>query len=141
MADTLLILPLNGNQKNTNKSTYQQEIVSEINGTEEISQVNFPINLKWIQQHQWAEPSLMAKCKYFKYHKGYFDGGSNENITLITCKQKKVIPSKLLSYDLHWYHTCIFHPVMYRTEAIIRQHLYWHDIIYAACKEVTNCDT
>ena len=30
---------------------------------------------------------------------------------------------------------------MDRTEAMIRQHLYWPDIRYAVCKEATNCDT
>ena len=30
---------------------------------------------------------------------------------------------------------------MDRTEAMICQHLYWPDIIYAVQREVTNCDT
>ena len=30
---------------------------------------------------------------------------------------------------------------MDRTEAMIHQHLYWPDIIYALRKKVTNCDT
>ena len=30
---------------------------------------------------------------------------------------------------------------MYRTEAMVFQHLYWPDIIDAVRKEVTNCDT
>ena len=45
------MIPLNGNQETTDKSTYQQEIVSEINYTEEIPEGNFPINLKSIQKH------------------------------------------------------------------------------------------
>ena len=45
--------------------------MSEINDIEEISEGNYPINLKLIQQYQWSEPILMAKYKNSKYHKGY----------------------------------------------------------------------
>ena len=49
------------NQETTQKSTYQQEIVSENNGTEGIPEGTFPINLKLIQLFQRTEPSLMDK--------------------------------------------------------------------------------
>ena len=75
------------------------------------------------------------------YHKGTLLGGSNIDLSLITCKGKIVIPSKIQSYVLNWYHTYLLHPGTDRTEAMIRQHLYWPDIIYLAQKEVTNCDT
>ena len=63
VADALSLFPLNGNQETTYKSTYQQEIVSEINDTEELSEYTFPINLKWIQKYQQSEPSIIAKYK------------------------------------------------------------------------------
>ena len=74
------------------------------------------------------------------YHKGYFCGGSNIGIKLITCKYKIVIPSKLRSNVLHMYHTYLLCPGLDRTEAMICQHLYWPDIRYVVQKEVTNCD-
>ena len=37
----------------------------------------------------------MAKYKHGAYHKSCFSGGSNYDISLITCKDKIVIPSKL----------------------------------------------
>ena len=83
----------------------------------------------------------MAKYKNGMCHKGYFSGGSNDYLKLITCKNNIVILSKIQSYVLHWYHMYILHPGMYRTEAIIFQHLYWPNIRYAVRKEVTNCDT
>ena len=43
-ADALSIFPINGNQENTHESTYKK--VSEINDTEELTEVVFPINLK-----------------------------------------------------------------------------------------------
>ena len=45
VADTLSILALNGNQETTQKSTHQNEIVSEINYIEEIPEDSFPIYL------------------------------------------------------------------------------------------------
>ena len=45
MADTLSRFTLNRNQETTNKSTYQKEIVSEINDTEETTEGTFLINL------------------------------------------------------------------------------------------------
>ena len=53
VSERLSRIPLNGNQETTQKSTYQQEIVSEINDIKEIPEGTFPINLKLIQKHQW----------------------------------------------------------------------------------------
>ena len=52
------------------------------------------------------------------YQKGSFFGGSNIDLKLITCKDKIVIPSKLQSYILYWYHTYLLHPEMDRTEGL-----------------------
>ena len=54
ISDALSRLALNGNEETTQKSTYQEEIVSEINDIEELPEGNFPINLKLIQRHQQA---------------------------------------------------------------------------------------
>ena len=50
VTDRLSTIPLNGNQETTHKSTYQNEIVSDINDIEEISEYTFPINLKLIKK-------------------------------------------------------------------------------------------
>ena len=57
------------------------------------------------------------------------------------CKDKIVIPSKIQSYVVHWYHTYILHPGMDITEAMICKHLYWTNIKYSASKEVNDCNT
>ena len=75
------------------------------------------------------------------YHKGSFRGGSNFDLKLITCNDNIVIPLKLQSYVLHWYHMYLLHPLMDRTEDKIIQILYWPDIKYAVQKEVTNYET
>ena len=66
--------------------------MSEINDTKELSEGTFPINLKVIQRYQRVAPSLIDKNKYGTYHKGYFCGGSNNYLNLITCEDKIVIP-------------------------------------------------
>ena len=50
VAYVLSIIPFNRNQDTTQKPTYQQEIVSEINDIKEIHEGNFPINLKLIKK-------------------------------------------------------------------------------------------
>ena len=140
-ADELSRLPSNGNQETTQKSTYKREIVSEIIDIEELPEGTFTINLKLIQKYKRQEPSIIAKYKYSKYHKGYFHGNSNTDIKLIMFKDKIVIPSKLQSYVLHWYHAYILHPGMDITETMICKHLYWTDIRNVVRMEVTNCDS
>ena len=66
--------------------------MSDINDTEEIHKGNFSINLKLISQYQWMEPIPMDKNEDEMYHKGYFCGGSNIDLSLITCEDKIVIP-------------------------------------------------
>ena len=46
------MIPLNGNQETTQNSTYQREIMSEINDIKELPEGTFPINLKLIQKYQ-----------------------------------------------------------------------------------------
>ena len=59
--------------------------MSDINYTEEIPEIAFPINSKLIKTFQLTEPSLMAKYKDGKYNTGSFRGGSNIGIILIMC--------------------------------------------------------
>ena len=83
----------------------------------------------------------MAKYKEGTYQKGYFHGGSNIDINLITCEDNIVIASIIQSYELNWYRVYLLHPGMDRTEVTISQHLYWSCIIKPVLKEVINCDT
>ena len=62
----------------------------EINDIEELTECNFPINLKLITKHQRQEPSIRDKYKDGTYQKCYLRGGSNIDIRLITCKDKSL---------------------------------------------------
>ena len=115
--------------------------MSEINDTKEIPECTFPITLNLIQKYQCLEPSIIDKYKDGTYQQGYFCGGSNSELRLITCKHEIVILSKIQSYVLYWYHTYLLHPQMNITEAMILQNLYWPGIINPVWEEVTNCDT
>ena len=66
--------------------------MSDINNLEGIPEGNFPFNLTLIRKYQCTEPSLMAKYEDGTYHKGYFRGGSNIYLNLITFEDKTVIP-------------------------------------------------
>ena len=82
----------------------------------------------------------MDKYKDGTYH-NFLCWGSNIYHNLITCEDKIVLPIILQKYVLNWYHVYLIHPGMDRTEAIIRQHLYWPGIRDAVLKKETNCDT
>ena len=97
--------------------------MSEINYTEEIPEDILCIHLKIIDKYEWKYSSLKNKYKMCTYQKGYFRGGSNININIITCEDKIFTPSMPQSYVLYWYHTYLLHPGMDRTEAMICQHL------------------
>ena len=85
VADALSISTLNVNQETTQKSTYQQKILSEINDNKETTEGNLSINLYLIQKYQRAKPSMIDKYTNGTYHKGYFCGGINIDLKLITC--------------------------------------------------------
>ena len=97
----------------------------EINDIEKSPEGIFPINLKWIDQYQQKDPSIMAKYNMGTYNTGYFCGESNIYLNLITCTDNVVILSILQSYVLYLYHMYILHPEMDISEAMICQHLYW----------------
>ena len=64
----------------------------------------------------------MGNLKCAKYKKGSFCGDRN-TIELVTYISKIEIPHKLQKYVLKWYHMYILHPGLYRTEAMVLQHL------------------
>ena len=75
-----------GIQENTHNSTYQKEIVSEINNIKELHEGTFTINLKWIQKYQRLEAIMIAKYKNGTYHRGTFC----VRIRLLFCQKSKV---------------------------------------------------
>ena len=60
----------------------------------------FPINKNTTDQNQGKDPSLLAKDKNCTYRTGYFCGGSNIYMNLITYEDKIYIASTLQSYVL-----------------------------------------
>ena len=83
----------------------------------------------------------MAKYKEGTYHRGYFCGGSNIYLNLITCEDNIVIPPILKIYVLCWYYVYLLNPGINRTEEIFLQNVYRTRIRKNIWKEVTNCDT
>ena len=69
VTDRLSRTPLNGNKETTQKSTYQQEIVSEINDIKEIPEGTFPINLKFIKNINGRNLSRKLNIKMIRNNK------------------------------------------------------------------------
>ena len=69
--------------------------MSEINDIKELPGGNFHINLNLIGKYQRKEPSILAKYENDIYQKGSFGGGSNIDSSLISCKDRIFIPSKI----------------------------------------------
>ena len=83
----------------------------------------------------------MAKYKESKYHTGYFCGGGNVNLNLISCGGKVFIAEILKSYVLYCHHTYLLDPGMDRTVAMIIQHLHWPGIRKFVQEKVSKCHT
>ena len=75
-----------------------------------------------------------------KIEKWSFCGGHNP-INMVTYQNKIVVPQKLQKYVIHWCHTFLLHYGLDRTEAMIRQHLFWTGIREAVRNEFKNCDS
>ena len=58
------------------------ETFSETNDTDELPKGVFPITLRIVYQYQRKYPGLMDKFKCSAYQRGYFNGGSNNNLFL-----------------------------------------------------------
>ena len=60
----------------------------------------------------------MAKYKMGKFNTGYFTGGTNIYLNLITYIDKMIIQSILQRYVFHWYHTHLALPGMHIMESM-----------------------
>ena len=67
MSDALSLITKNRIQKNTYKSNYITETMSEIYGTDELPEGMFPIKFNIIDQYQRNHPVLTAKMATGKY--------------------------------------------------------------------------
>ena len=76
-----------------------------------------------MDHYQRKDISLLDKYGMGTYNKGYFCGGSNIHLNLITCEDKIVILSIIQIHALHRYHTYLLHPRTDRKKAMICQHL------------------
>ena len=60
-------------------------------------------------QYQQMEPIFMSKYEDVTYHKGYFCGGNNIDLNLITCEDDIFILSIPQNYVLHWDQAHLLH--------------------------------
>jgi hypothetical protein len=62
-------------------------------------------------------PKTLYLCKDFH--------GGGKTTSLVSFKEKIVIPGQLQKHVINWYHTTLCHPGMKQTEETIGQHLWW----------------
>ena len=86
VADSLSRFTINRNQETAQDSTYKKDIVSEINNTEELSDIFFSMELKHIDHYQRKFPCLKDKYYMGTYHRGSGCGVSNIHLKLIKCE-------------------------------------------------------
>ena len=88
-----------------------------------------PLNYQHLAKAQLADKSLMKKAqqKDTVYLPREFHGGGKV-ISLICFHGKIVVPARLTTHVIRWYHTTLIHPGIERTEATISQHLFWNDM-------------
>ena len=73
--------------------------MSETNDKRELTEGIFPNNVKIANQYQWRDPRLKSEYEIGTYQTGSFCGGSNKNLTLITCEDKIIIMLILQGYQ------------------------------------------
>jgi hypothetical protein len=99
-----------------------------------------PVNFTLIHKYQHQDQTILNKLNNGQYHLQAFVGGEL-SIELISYQNKIVVPRKLQSHMIQWYHEYLLHPGLNRTEETIRQHFYWSGMRKQIYKIVSTCDT
>ena len=82
-----------------------------------LSEGTLPLNFKTIDYYQWKYPGIQSKLIYEKYIKCFC--GVQNPITLVTYKDKSVIPHTLQIYVVVRNHKNILHHGLYCTDVMI----------------------
>ena len=117
-----------------------RKTVSDQFGLKSLTKGTFPLRYSILDKYQQEDQKLLENLKRGVYTAKTFRGGGKE--FLLICKNEKiVVPTVLRKYVLNWYHTYLLHPGQDRTEAAIKQHLYWPGLQTDVRSHVTRCDT
>jgi transposase InsO family protein len=95
-----------------------------------------------LETEQKRDPQLKKALldKNCKYQLKDFHGGGKIR-SLISHKDKIVVPKQLQRHVIDWYHTTLCHPGINRTEETISQHLFWPKMRDQITNYVQACPT
>ena len=138
MADALSRLDI---APSTSEEVQNNEKMDEIfKDSSELPEDAYPLTFKIIARYQ--EKDKLLKQKLQKHPQRYalttFRGGE-KYYQLVTKDEKIVIPQPLTKRIVTWYHDQLGHAGITRTEATIRQHLWWKDMRKDIEKYVNTC--
>jgi putative transposase len=99
----------------------------------------FPVSYPLIQREQEKDETLLRLAESSKHYSlKDFHGGGRTN-RLLCYKDRIVIPKRLQSRVVHWYHYTLCHPGINRTEETISQHFYWKNMRDQITRDVSTC--
>ena len=132
-ADTLSRLP-------TNSENIPQELYNSYYNIDDEDYTIHPLSYEHLDKAQQDDPDLMKILKTAKqdYHLKDFHGGGKTR-SLVCYKDKIVVPKRLQRHVTNWYHTCLCHPGINRTEETIGQHLWWPKMREMITRYVNSC--
>jgi hypothetical protein len=125
VADALSRLDINEEPLEDSTTTFLGllDCFSKTKQTKEIEDFQ-PLNYLQLQKAQKYDKSMMKLLKddNTAYALKEFHGGGR-TISLVTYRDKILIPPRLQKHVIMWYHTTLCHPGKNRTEETIGQHL------------------
>ena len=112
-----------------------------LNSLEELNDDAFALTYKTIAAEQQQDKLLIDKVKTdSNYTVKTFHGGGKKR-SLITHKDKIVLPVSLQQRTINWYHKILCHPGEVRTEQTVRQHFTFKGLREMVSKSCKTCDT
>jgi hypothetical protein len=140
----LELTPSNDQQEN-NENSHDIYYLADHFGLEDddLPSDAYPLQYKIIAKYQWKQNDLVSKVR--KNHEGFqiksFCGGGKKR-DLICYNDKIAIPTALQKRVVEWYHETLCHPGETRTEATLRQYLWWPNLrndVHVVCTKCHIC--
>mmetsp|Transcript_13570 Transcript_13570/g.16453 ORF Transcript_13570/g.16453 Transcript_13570/m.16453 type:complete len:698 (+) Transcript_13570:1112-3205(+) len=104
---------------------------------DDIDNNTFPLDFKYIAQHQRQDNELQQKLKSAPtlFTRSQITSGT----TLIFRDSKIVVPTALHDKIIQWYHDTLNHPGIQRTVNTIRQHFWIKNLVPKVTSHISNC--
>jgi transposase InsO family protein len=143
VADALSRLPQQSEPYEDSQDLFYSIVECNITDKKQTIKYDFhPLSYAHLETEQKRDPQLKKALldKNCKYQLKDFHGGGKIR-SLISYKDKIVVPKQLQRHVIDWYHTTLCHPGINRTEETISQHLFWPKMRDQITNYVQACPT